>query len=347
MSFEEILVPRLPEEPKVPRLPENGSNSTVPSVRRIQTARRTPFNSVSLIGGPHYEPNAAQDDLFEEEDAAEEVPEVSVSSSVPRITIHHRSATVSGPPSLLLALESPPTSVPNSPPQVIASSSNGERSMVREVPEVFNSFEDVQDAPGDVSSIRRVPHQESKIGVGAHRPNNFVWRPRPGPFVRQGVNPARVRLQKMVDFTQIKIRGSYEYSRILTALREKLDQLSAEFHEKCREMRETHERSEWDAEMDILIRERYYLVCQAKVHAWIDVIKKVSVFHDVEDQIWKEYDKLFPQIHPMGGCMIEPHKYFNPCDSRYEKLYRIIQNIIPIAVQRLLPEIKEMDIDLQ
>ena len=136
----DILVPRLPEEPKVPRLPENGSDADVPSVRRIQTARRTPSNCVSLFGGRYFEPQYAAQDPFEqfreEEEEEEETAEPEVTAAVQgqqqsRIQFQQQGAVVSGPPSLLLAMESPPTSVPNSPPQVIASPPSDERSMAR------------------------------------------------------------------------------------------------------------------------------------------------------------------------------------------------------------------------
>ena len=82
--------------------------------------------------------------------------------------------------------------------------------------------------------------------------------------------------------------------------------------------------------MNILENERHYEVRRAQIHAWD------ALFHHwpkqfvrfIRDCDW-QYQKIFPEVSPNGGCVIMSTTFFPYADCRWAELHDEYMKVIP------------------
>ena len=276
-----LCVPRLPEEPKVPRLPENGSGE-------------------------------------EEEEAAELVPEVRILGQ-DRISFETDSGYhVSGPPSLLLSLESPQTSGINSPPQVTSSAPTAERSMVRGVPGSSNSFGSLQEGP-------------------AH------WdRPRGGRLDRRrGTRPHRGKALcvRQFEYCRDTLQYSIQCENALDFLESEIAEVNLEYEGILKDLLNIQDPMSRNDQLYFLYLEKWFRVAQAKCNAWMSLLDDVPLFKNTYEDIQHAHHDIFSSPDEYES------RFLRPCDSRYAQWYKYMKQRINWRVVRLFKEITDKDVD--
>ena len=127
------------------------------------------------------------------------------------------------------------------------------------------------------------------------------------------------------------IVDSARYAQIVKDFRVHLADITFQYDQHRKQFPARFSRfSQDEVRMNILEDERHYEVCRAQIHAWDALFhhwpKQFKRF--IRDCDW-QYQKIFPEVSPNGGCVIMSTTFFPYADCRWAELHDEYMKVIP------------------
>ena len=174
-----------------------------------------------------------------------------------------------------------------------------------------------------------------KRTTGFNRVQNKRLFPRsshiPPSFKRPMAKRTGPSLLQIWTYARRNIVDSQQYKQIVHDFKVHLADITFQYDQHRKQFPARFSRfSQDEVRMNILDNERHYEVCRAQIHAWD------ALFHHwpsqfkrfIRDCDW-QYQKIFPEVSPNGGCVIMSTTFFPYADCRWAELHDQYMKIIP------------------